>query len=302
MTDETVTVRAAEKDGKTGATNHSHSCPHCGEPGEAKVIPLPWTKNQKTFVVFRCGCEAREEAKRKAAESVRGATAFLTKTLGRFQGQDWATLNPRLSQTHAHDLLARFVDEIATARTPKGGPWGRTARVSGWTADTTPPRVMAIIGGFGTGKTHLVSSAARGLANCGVYVAYMEAHELLRKIRAEVRNGDCETEDELSRVPVLVIDDLGITQMTEWAGETLYGILDHRIRHGLPTAITAETDLTRLPKRLGDEWGGRIVARFAAGCVCAGITEDAGVTAGGGRGEERRGGRDRRGRGAGGAS
>lgn len=62
---------------------------------------------------------------------------------------------------------------------------------------------------------------------------------------------------------LLVLDDLGVEQRTEWAYQQLYRVLDSRADSKLPTIITTN----QTPDRLDE----RIVSRYRSGLVvCAG--------------------------------
>ncbi|MBU5454833.1 ATP-binding protein [Caproiciproducens sp. MSJ-32] len=62
---------------------------------------------------------------------------------------------------------------------------------------------------------------------------------------------------------LLVIDDLGTEQGTEWSLSKIYTILDSRYRKKLPTIVTSNYSLGQLKERYGE----RIVDRLIEMCI-----------------------------------
>jgi DNA replication protein DnaC len=53
---------------------------------------------------------------------------------------------------------------------------------------------------------------------------------------------------------LLLLDDLGAERETEWAIETLYLLIDHRVKHELPTIITTNLTISEFVKRADGEF------------------------------------------------
>ena len=53
------------------------------------------------------------------------------------------------------------------------------------------------------------------------------------------------------RIPLLALDDLGMERWTEWAVETLCGLVDERVKRGLPTVFTSNYALGDVKRALG---------------------------------------------------
>ncbi|OSB05139.1 ATP-binding protein, partial [Clostridium botulinum] len=53
----------------------------------------------------------------------------------------------------------------------------------------------------------------------------------------------------LSNADLLIIDDLGTEQDTDWAKSKIYNILDSRYRNGLPLIVTTNLPLRELENR-----------------------------------------------------
>lgn len=117
-------------------------------------------------------------------------------------------------------------------------------------------RWLYICGACGCGKTHLCAAAANGLRAAGVSVLFMTTPVLLGTLKADLNR----TEDfvnQLSVVPVLVLDDLGTEPLTEWAASILFRIIDGRYTTRRPLLVSSNLTLERLgsdrlASRLGD--------------------------------------------------
>ena len=103
-------------------------------------------------------------------------------------------------------------------------------------ADSFPQRAergegLYIEGTYGTGKTHLAAAIALQLIGCGVPVVCKTSGDLLADIKEAFDSGDA-TEYEILKayktVDLLIVDDLGKEQCTEWSVSTLYSILNDR--------------------------------------------------------------------------
>lgn len=138
-----------------------------------------------------------------------------------------------------------------------------------WVADYKAGRgvrSMLLFGPRGTGKTGLAWSIVRSLCEDGFEAKIVNFAHLLEAMK------DCYAKKipttqaaEANRVPVLVLDDLGVERPTEWACGQLYGIVDHRYERGLPTIYVTNYSPDDLARRLGRDdlvAGQRILSRM----------------------------------------
>ena len=125
---------------------------------------------------------------------------------------------------------------------------------------------LTLFGGTGVGKTHLAAAAANDRLVVGDSVCFAVVPELLDALRASYRDdGEASFEATfagLKDVDVLILDDLGAHQATEWANEKLYQLCASRYLRRAPTLITTNVlpeDLDpRLASRLLDSQRGVI--------------------------------------------
>ena len=131
--------------------------------------------------------------------------------------------------------------------------------VKEWVEGHGPPWVF-LVGRPGCGKTHLATSAACQTV-LAVPTLYRVVGDLLAELRtaiAKERRDQIEalnSEDlvrEYRDVPVLVLDDLGAHNQTDYAQDTIMRILDHRYAEHMPTLITSNADPRSLDNRLVD--------------------------------------------------
>lgn len=125
-------------------------------------------------------------------------------------------------------------------------------------------------GPCGTGKTHLAIAIALAIINTGVPVICKTSIDILGDIkRCYERNSEVTEEEVLEAyktVDLLIIDDLGKEQVTEWSVPVLYSILNERYEALLPTIITTNYNTSALAEKLsakGDtETAAAIISRF----------------------------------------
>jgi DNA replication protein DnaC len=110
-----------------------------------------------------------------------------------------------------------------------------------------------LMGGFGSGKTHLAAAVANFVVGLGVPVMFLTVPDLLDWLRFSYDDPESSFEnrfDEIRNVRLLVLDDLGTQNVTPWAAEKLYQIINHRYIYRLPTIITTNLELVELDGRI----------------------------------------------------
>lgn len=119
----------------------------------------------------------------------------------------------------------------------------------------SPMDWLLLVGPNGCGKTHLAAAIANQCLLQEMAVLFVTAPDLLDYLRATFAPTSPVAYDELfwrvREAEILVIDDLGTGQLTPWAGEKLYQLINHRYTLHLPTVITANANgLNALDERL----------------------------------------------------
>lgn len=142
--------------------------------------------------------------------------------------------SPMFTQGEQDSLQMAFNTALHYARHPEG-----------W---------LLLEGTYGCGKTHLAAAVANLRLHQGEPVLFITSPDLLDHLRsAYAPNSDLtydETFDRVRNTPLLILDDLGVENPSEWAQEKLFQLLNHRYNHNLPTIITTNMNIDRLDARV----------------------------------------------------
>lgn len=143
-----------------------------------------------------------------------------------------------------------------------------------WYISEKPKKGLYIFGSAGTGKTFLASLIAREFILDFNRVVFGDFPSLLGDLKATFGSGT--TEDLLSRYidcDLLVLDDIGAEQVTDWSASMLYRLVNERYNADKPIIVTSNYDLNGLSKRLttakDDFTSTRIISRLKEMCYQA---------------------------------
>ncbi|MFC2064585.1 ATP-binding protein, partial [Chloroflexota bacterium] len=96
-------------------------------------------------------------------------------------------------------------------------------------------------GGFGCGKTHLAAAIANYAVGMGVPTLFLTVPDLLDTLRFSYDSEDTSFEERFEQIrsaSLLVLDDFGTQNATEWAQEKLFQIINFRYINKLPLVVT----------------------------------------------------------------
>ena len=115
----------------------------------------------------------------------------------------------------------------------------------------------------GTGKTSIASLVVRGAIERGLSCKMTDWGEFLRRIKS-LFGTDTDTDliEGAIAVDLLVLDDVGKDQPTDWAAQMLFEIVNGREQRGLPTMATSNYSVKALAARYGDDKGLAIADRI----------------------------------------
>lgn len=102
----------------------------------------------------------------------------------------------------------------------------------------------------GSGKTRMAASVANDIINMHrVSAKFATTLQILDEIKRTWEPGEGSEQSflhEISDVPVLVLDDIGVEKMSPWVNEKFYNILNNRMIHKQITIFTSNCVIERL--------------------------------------------------------
>lgn len=212
-----------------GAPGGDAECPHCG--GTGFMIPNVPPSDARFGKAVTCVCrQANIDANKGDNLILYSQLGLLTElTFDTFM-EDGLGLKPREQRNLA--LAYTFVREYAD-------------NPVGW---------IVLYGGYGCGKTHLAAAVANHRISLGHPALFINTPDLLDHLRATYSPNSSQSYDqrfeEVRNAPLLILDDLGSQNNTDWVQEKLYQIFNHRYNAKLPTIITTNEDTDSLDMRI----------------------------------------------------
>lgn len=141
-----------------------------------------------------------------------------------------------------------------------------------------PAGGLMFLGPVGTGKSHLAACVVNAFLDDLKRVTFGGVVDLLGRIRRSYSRSTPEGEaqqeeeweiiDELTTVPLLVLDDLGKERVKDWVEEILFRIIDNRYGKKRPIIVTTNFSPEELQERYPEK-GYAIMSRLAE--MCTGI-------------------------------
>ena len=192
-------------------------CTDCNQLVTQKelIIPMGPRKGEKVIANYGCKCADIELAKK---------SINLQKDLRARKMQHFFDQNSLVNKSLQKATLENYEptsDELAKAK----------QQISDYINGFDGTGNLLLHGTYGTGKSHLSIATTKKLIEKGHSCLFLSLPKLLTKIR-DTYNNDGLTEDVLlehiQRVDLLVLDDLGAEQRTEWSNTKLFEVMDSR--------------------------------------------------------------------------
>lgn len=199
-----------------------------------------------------------EEQRQKEMEWMRKRVARLVRESGirgRFANRTFDRFEVTDINRKAYEKCKRYADSFPIMLPTKDER-----------GNVVPPKKerngLFITGSYGTGKTHLACAIANQLMQGGTAVICMTMIDLLAKIKSTFEKDDTATEAEVMRlyeeIPLLIIDDIGSEQPTEWGNTHIYSIINARYEAYMPTIVTTNYTGNELIRRMTPTYGGKL--------------------------------------------
>lgn len=270
-------------------------CPFCGKALKRTAFRLGSVLTVLSRNYEKCTCDHADEAAKQFEEEYQAAERARKdrEEAERMQRRiDAAFKSSEMPERWKWHSFANFDREGLTARS--NATANRCDNYAHWLETafkshnlTYTPNGLFLYGPPGTGKTHLAAAVLNYIiANCANAVLAATMQELTARLK-QTYNEDGEGEEQVidtyTKVPLLLIDDLGSEQPTEWMCDRIFRIVNGRYNRNLPTIVTSNYDLAGLskrltPKRYGESGnyidGQKIADRLAEMCVMCPLDGD----------------------------
>jgi DNA replication protein DnaC len=214
----------------TSSIEAQRVCPLCGGAGYLRHDVSPGHPDFGRAVP--CQCKLEEISEKRLGDLQQASNLGL---LARMTFENFLPEGVGLAAREAQNLKQAYRRAREFAENPQG-----------W---------LILLGGYGSGKTHLAAAIASYCLVRGQPTLFIVVPDLLDHLRATYSPGSTISYDQrfesVLTAPLLVLDDLGTQHTTSWAREKLYQLFNYRYNARLPTVITSNRPLEGIDPRLG---------------------------------------------------
>ena len=197
-------------------------CKVCGKRVDGELLDLEFTK----FIPrIKCECEIKRD-KENAEREILTRISSLKRDCFSSPNQHQYTFEKFLNEKgQAYKVAYNYAKSFEQMKEDNVG--------------------LLFYGDVGSGKTYLACSIANELIEREqVKVKIMNLSQVINQIQKSAFKLDSnEIIDNLSNIPLLILDDLGIERDTSYAREQVYNIINSRYLKGRPTIFTTNLSL-----------------------------------------------------------
>lgn len=121
---------------------------------------------------------------------------------------------------------------------------------------------LLFYGNSGTGKTFLSNCIAKDLLDKGFLVVYRTADDLIQELKQIKFENNSTLEDLLLNCDLLILDDLGTEQITDFSSTELFNLLNKKLLMNKKMLISSNYSLEKLSKTYSERITSRLFGNF----------------------------------------